>query len=63
MAPKNQAMGIPHQIPIDPISSERNHDVGSLTAHNANKVIIIGINVSPAPLSRPFRINMVEKTI
>jgi len=58
-------MGTPHQIPSEQrlkSGREKIYEKGIRRIHSEKKVMIMGINVSPAPLSTPWVINMDEKT-
>lgn len=46
-------IGIDHQIPSDPILFDSKYAAGILIIQSENKVINIGIRVSPAPRKTP----------
>lgn len=53
-APKAHAMGMPHHIPAEPKIVDKYHESGILTIQSENKVINMGIIVSPAPRKTPL---------
>lgn len=56
--PTIHAIGIPHQIPSVPIVFDKVTEIGILIAHDDKSEKNMGMNVSPAPLSVPVKINI-----
>ena len=59
--PTNQPAGTDHQIPVSPICLLRINAVGILINQSANRVMNMGIKVSPAPRITPLKANIVVK--
>lgn len=61
LIPIVQPMGIDHHIPSDPILSDIKYAAGILIIQSENKVMNMGISVSPAPRKTPCMVNIDEK--